>query len=241
MNIYDNVKTENELFEIWKQKKPEKIEYGFDKKNKSEYFINHSNAFIEDGIINKEEFNKGKKILYLLKEAYSDGRGWDLRKRLPSEFYQYNIWKRVSEWTYGIENTNSLKIEQYKENIDKTENNEWLNKIAVVNIKKSSGKSKSDFNEILAYAYHDKEELKKQIEIIDPNIIVCGYTIKALDIIFDKSIRNRRCDNWFYYDVLAGKERLIIDYYHPANRYPALLNYYGIVNIYQQALLEKKK
>ena len=28
MSKYDNVTTENELFEMWKQKKPEKIEYG---------------------------------------------------------------------------------------------------------------------------------------------------------------------------------------------------------------------
>ncbi len=176
-----------------------------------------------------------------MKEAYGDGDGWDLRKRLSSEFYQYNIWKRVSEWTYGIHNTTSSKIAPYREDIDKNKNNEWLNKIAVVNIKKSSGQSESDFNEILAYAEYDKNELKKQIEIIDPDIIICGYTIEALDIIFDTSIRKNRCDNWFYYPTLDGRKRLVIDYYHPANRYPALLNYYGIVNIYQQAILEKEK
>ena len=54
-------------------------------------------------------------------------------------------------------------------------------------------------------------------------------------------IEPKRCDNWYYYsDVIGGKERLFIDYYHPANRYPTLLNYYGLVNIYQQALLEKE-
>ena len=55
----------------------------------------------------------------------------------------------------------------------------------------------------------------------------------------DSELR-KSCDNWFYYsDAIGKRERLFIDYYHPANRYPALLNYYGIVNIYQQALISR--
>ena len=34
---------------------------------------------------------------------------------------------------------------------------------------------------------------------------------------------------------------LVIDYYHPANYYPALLNYYAVTNIFQQALLYQKE
>lgn len=83
--------------------------------------------------------------------------------------------------------------------------------------------------------------MQKQIEIINPDIIICGYTIEALERIFEKQIcGDKKCDNLFYYAVLAGRVRLVIDYYHPANRFPALLNYYGIVNIYQQVLLEKR-
>lgn len=33
----------------------------------------------------------------------------------------------------------------------------------------------------------------------------------------------------------------VIDYYHPANYYPALLNYYAVTNIFQQALLYQKE
>jgi hypothetical protein len=36
-------------------------------------------------------------------------------------------------------------------------------------------------------------------------------------------------------------EVLVLDYYHPAVYYPALLTYYGIANIYQQALINKMK
>ena len=34
---------------------------------------------------------------------------------------------------------------------------------------------------------------------------------------------------------------MFIDYYHPANRFPDLLNYYGLVNIYQQAIIENDR
>ena len=32
---------------------------------------------------------------------------------------------------------------------------------------------------------------------------------------------------------------IVIDYYHPANQFPDLLNYYGLMNIYQLALRRK--
>ena len=37
------------------------------------------------------------------------------------------------------------------------------------------------------------------------------------------------------------KNVLVLDYFHPAVRYPELLTYYGLVNIYQQALLHAEK
>lgn len=46
-----------------------------------------------------------------------------------------------------------------------------------------------------------------------------------------------RCDNWYYYLDVCGRKRLFIDYYHPGNRWPDLINYYGLLGIYQQALL----
>ena len=38
---------------------------------------------------------------------------------------------------------------------------------------------------------------------------------------------------------IDGKERLFLDVYHPANRWSDLMNYYTVVNIYQQALKER--
>lgn len=89
-----------------------------------------------------------------------------------------------------------------------------------------------------------RKKLKKQLEIIAPDIIICGSTFDTLNrIVYDEKIRPKGiwCDNWFYYtDIISDNKTLVIDYYHPANHYPALVNYYAITNIYQQALIDTR-
>lgn len=178
-----------------------------------------------------------------MKEAYGGEKDWSLTDRLKIEAPWSSIWRRVAEWTYGIQNTTIARVARYTpQNISLEPNNEWLNQTAIINIKKSGWVSHSDFDEIRLYAQNDKYELKRQLEIEDPDIIICGYTMGILNELYDYSIRDdeNRGDNWYYFsDVIGSRERLIIDYYHPANQYPALINYYGIIGIYQQALLSK--
>lgn len=246
-----NCNSLEELFEIWRNKPVEKKSY-YDKDKKQEVFveIDHSNVFISDGPVDLSTWNNrkfGKHILFLLKEAYGDSAAWSLSNWLKETGPSTNLWYRVVEWTYGISKTSVDEIARYSPSdisFDRIDGkpNEWLKQIAIMNIKKSGGKSSSDYREIMSYAEADKEELLKELELIDPDIIVCGGTSDDLDYLFDGTLKANICDNWYYYNTYLGnKERLIIDYYHPANRYPALLNYYGITSIYQQALIERIK
>lgn len=247
--LVKNCQSLDELFALWKSK-PVATEFYFDddKKTDVEVVVDHSDVFISDGPVCPEIWNAeaaGTKIAFILKEAYGEEADWSLSEWLRKTGPKSNIWYRVVEWVYGLKNTTCEKIARYTpENIsfEKSEDkpNEWLSQIAVVNLKKSGGKSSSDEGEIKAYAKADKEEIIRELEILDPDVIVCGGTAGALDSICDGRIKAKHCDNWYYYsDVIGSRERLFIDYYHPANRYPALLNYYGLVNIYQQALIEK--
>ena len=241
----------DELFEIWKRKPIVRESYYDEKKGKNiDVVVDHSNVFISDGPVFPEIWDGisgSKRIAFVLKEAYGENQNWSLTDWLRKTGPHSNIWYRVTEWVYGLMNTTRDKIARYSpENIsfEKSEDkpNEWLSQIAVVNIKKSGGKSSSNDDEIRAYARADREEIIREIELLDPDIIVCGATAGALDSICGGFISQEHCDNWYYYsDVIGGRERLFIDYYHPANRYPSLLNYYGLVNIYQQALLEKER
>ena len=58
----------------------------------------------------------------------------------------------------------------------------------MVNVKKSAGEKVSDYKEIQRYAEYDRRELRREIELIDPTVIVCGYTISALNIIMETPV-----------------------------------------------------
>lgn len=224
----------NDLFEIWKYKQ-------------SNDSINHSkDYFIADGIVDPSIWNntEQKRILFVLKEAY--GTDWGeatLATWLKSCHPQHRMWKRVARLVYGIQNTTETSIMRYKPELSDKEHAEALDQIAVVNLKKSYGHSTSNYDEIAEYAEYDKEEIKKELELIDADIIVCGSTFKTLyEIVYEKRPLNdkEKNDNWFYYMNLDGKRRLYIDFYHPANQWPDLMNYYSLISIYQQALIVGK-
>lgn len=196
--------------------------------------------FIEDGIVNpelwfSEQTTGAPKILFVLKEAY--GESYCLCDSLREKGPWGSIWKRVAEWTYGILNTTAQRTARYTE-LDWHTANELLSHIAVMNLKKSNGTSNSNDEDLKKYADEDCGLLVHQLELINPTIIICGSTFSllndALNLGFDK--KNHHNDNWYYWDT---KGRLCLDFYHPANQYPALLNYYAIASIYQQALIER--
>ena len=175
MGYYENIavcKTERELLELWKTKEPVTRSY-VDKKQEKTVSINHKNVFISDGIVNEAVWNNqiGKKILYVLKEAYGENEDWNLTEWLRHAKPSSSIWKRTIEWTYGIQNTTESKTAKYSPDIYE-HHTELFNHIAVVNLKKSGGKSSSDYGEIEAYALADKEEIKKQLRLIVQIIIL---------------------------------------------------------------------
>lgn len=233
-------KTTDELFAEWKTKQPVHTSCKR-KKNIIPVEIDHTkNVFIADGAVNETIWNEsgGMKIVYLLKEAYGEIADWNLAHWLHKLEDYPKIWRRVAEWTYGIYNTTVEAVPAYC-NMDFAEMKAWMERTAVVNLKKSGGKSTSDYDEVYTYAMHDQAEIRKELEILQPDIIVCGATLWMLDDLYDGAIKKKTgsCDNWFYVtDQICNKRTVLLDYYHPANHYPALVNYYAVTNIYQQAL-----
>lgn len=232
----------DELFQLWKSKEKGEIPISAGKTIQ----IDHKqDGFITDGIVNQEIWDgkEHKKILFVLKEAYGEGDEWDLTSWLNNCAGRHpkdQTWKYVAQWVYGMQNTSIVGMERYK-NLKDEERNEAISQIAVMNIRKSKGESNSDSVVISAYAEFDKEELKKEFELIDADIVVCGSTFEILcNTVFGRKLDEEN-DNWYYFLDLGGRKRLFIDYYHPAYRVSSLLKYYGIVGIYQQALIEQTK
>lgn len=223
------------LFEEWERKAPAG---GIDHKN---------NAFISDGVVCPEQwFSQKVRPLFLLKEAYHGGGNWDLISEhlLTDKKIAGGTWRRVSEWTYGLMAATANIIPPYPaDEIMNYYGNPYLRQIAVVNVKKSGGTSSSNMEIINRYAEYDQVQLHKEIELIDPTVIVCGYTISSLNIIMGETIKDYSYPNpnLYYTMYLNNHDVTVLDYYHPSNRYPAVINYYGLIGIYQQALMRKHK
>ena len=94
----------------------------------------------------------------------------------------------------------------------------------------------------LEYAEYDKLELYEQLQIVDPTVIVCGYTIQCLNRILPVAVKERagQSPNLYYWTEINQHPVLILDYWHPSNQYPDFMNYYGLVGAYQQALKDEE-
>jgi len=202
------------------------------------------NFFIEDGVIDESawlQLPPGKRILFVLKEVNDENHlfDWTIQGLLDHDA-KYTMWRRVAEWVRGIILTKldgeDVLYEEFQEGIGSLN---WLKQTAVINLKKTPGVGSASMEEILKFAKVDAKEIQKEIALIDPDIIICGGTKDA----FDKACETSDCpvlgaNTLHGYSLIevCGRPRLVIDYYHPANRYPRLLNYYGIVGIYRHAL-----
>lgn len=205
----------------------------------------HKNeVFIEDGVICPEKwFVSEIRPLFLLKEAYGGSSNWSLvDDYLKTDRKIEGLWKTVSLWAKGLLNTTKDNIEKFNPHDDELNNfnNDYLKHIAVVNVKKSKGQRWSKNENILEYAEHDRDLLIRQLKICDPTIIICGFTIQPLNKIIGYNIKEKDNTNLYYHIELNGHDVLVLDYWHPSNQFPNIMNYYGLVSIYQQALLDKK-
>lgn len=216
--------------------------------------------FVTDGIVYPEIwFSQTTRILYILKEAHSDeksdGNDWNLLDYLnkPDE-RKGRIWAAVAEWQYALQNTTADSIPVFDGWLggsvgDMTQYREaqtaLLRKCAVINIKKSNGQNGSDDMDLLDYVNEDGDLLKQQIDIISPTIIVCGSTFHLLKDRLKQSdkklILGEETASFPDKDCFSVNGRIVIAYYHPANQYPAKLNYYGLAGMYHHYLRQAEK
>lgn len=207
-------------------------------------------VIVEDGVVCPELWFKQQiRPLFLLKEAYGGTEDWSLVKHLLESDQSIGAtWRKVTQWTYGILGTDERNIPLFDINeIPKMKyGNEMLKHIAVVNVKKTAGAPNSEIKSINDAAKKDKYELQRQIALCNPTVIVCGYTMSALNTIMRTDTEEKIKDesnpnqNWYYKFELNGQEVIVLDYYHPSNQFPDLLNYYTLMHIYQLALRDSE-
>lgn len=219
------------LFERWKIKPPKG------------HIDHRTKVFVSDGVACPEQwFSQNVRPLFLLKEAYGGVGDWDLRDHfMKDEVMVGNItWRRITQWTRGIMGTTADEMLPFEKTMGSIRfGNEQLQKIAVMNVKKSGGRPRSNHEDLVAYVDYDRVEIAEQIKLIDPTVIVCGYTCDYLAMVMDPGLKEKRNENLFYFLNLNGHEVIVLDYWHPSNQYPDLMNYYGLMSVYQQALTDR--
>lgn len=218
------MKALDNLFSIWEQRH---LEAGYKR-------------FIRDGIVDEEWWQQTQdvpKVCFFLKEARTDREeGYNLVNDLY-EYEPWNLWQRVAVWTQAIHNAVAGEC-AYNESTIKQKSHDAVRQTAVVNVKKSNGLAESAEEDLLKYVSEDKDLLKKELEIINPDVIVCGYTFGML-----KRVLGDELDCGTTSDTMYGfwKDKLIIDYYHPACHYPNRVNYYALMSICKVAADEWKE
>lgn len=135
----------------------------------------YHNKFVADGIVDESQFeNASPRVLFVTKEPNN-------LEQTPGDFRSW--WKyelkcgftyRIAEWSYGLLNNFPPYDEIWKRPGGKAKAS--LSQIAFMNIKKCGGRGNSTWTCMMEHVRAGQQFIKRQIEIIDPHIIVCGLT-----------------------------------------------------------------
>lgn len=166
--------------------------------------------FSDDGILIEEIWSQTiPKVLFLLKEPNSDfvhirGNSYSPKSGNSHVFWRnINIWQYIlSEfWNDRVPSLDKIKIVKEKD----------VNSIAYVNLKKcNENNSISKLQNIREYVLNDNLFLKRQLELINPDIILCCGTMKFYKELFSSQFISQ--------NVYRTKDWLVVDFYHPSCR-----------------------
>ncbi len=191
-------------------------------------------AICEDGILNEKKYGEagrtGERIVFVLKET--DRYAESLRKLLADG--PYRMWHTVARWAAGL----LWGFPPYDEIDDRGKMKEALSGVAAVNLKKATGKARSNPKEIGRFVRRDRPLLMEQLKRIKPTILVaCGtfrWTIELLHLeVADRSLG----------DAPAWADSLgawVIPMRHP-NRADNRATYRRLKRLYQQVPRARKK
>lgn len=172
--------------------------------------------FVKDGILNYKKWETTKpKILFLLKESadnFTEIANQDIRIHTGNGnhfWWQICYWKYIINKLHSKEKVVFIPTKQLPESL----NENRLDSIAYVNVKKlCENKTTSKEKDILQYADVDKILLKKQIDLIQPNVVFCSTTtFKAYKKIYPQN--NLKELNKICY---KDGQKLVLKFRHPS-------------------------
>lgn len=203
-----------------------------------------NSCFVTDGVVNEEIWNLSKiKVLYFLKEVNGADEEWDERDYLlrynTDEVYRKNHSQTIAtiiKWQYGINYGKTVTWQELEETTQDEElQTKLLSQIALVNIKKTAGKGTVNWNDFDAYIKipDNKEKLIQQMEIYNPDLVICGSTAWYFKQMYGWKEKDWKITSRGVRYRQEGKTTYI-DFYHPNNRGPKSLVYYGLLDTLEE-------
>ena len=190
--------------------------------------------FVFDGAVSACDYMTScPRIVFILKEANSPGRQFDLREFLR-DGGRPATWNNVAIWVHGIRYLPSECPWSTYEKMQAEEmealRKETLKSICVLNLKKTPGgyRSGSDLSKI---AKKDSCYIKCQYAIYDPDITICGgnETGRLFHGLVHPKVdwkQTRRGVNWY----CRNNHKIVVIYPHPEARVQDSLLLYGLLD-----------
>ncbi len=203
--------------------------------------LHTTETFVSDGPIDPNRWLKiERRVLFLAKEAYGEigpGNTWDLPELVREKWKgpKYKFWWTLGYWAYGIQRLTNGPIPSspWTGQLWEDKVTESVLASAVVNIKKSGGRSQSNDDNLKQYVSEDGDLLKQQVECLSPHVMVCCNT---WDLV--------KKDVWPHAEQISERVyrvdgMFVLDYWHPANRFPDTMSYHAALVLLHRALFAK--
>lgn len=183
-----------------------------------------------DGIVCEKNYERANpKLLFVAKEPNDPKKqAFDFREGWREEV-KYTFAIRLCEWAYGIWNC-FPPLSEF-DALAEADKLEVMRSISFMNLKKVGGTGKADHEKIRSVTNRDKDLLRRQIEIIDPDVIIGGVGDSNLWSLLFSEIALQKCG----FDIpvaRVGRVR-VIDFYHPSYRVPRAMSYSLLGRVFQ--------
>jgi len=188
-------------------------------------------GFVSDGLVSEYDYLNSKiKICIILKEVNDpNGGGWDLRKFL-ADGTRAQTWNNVVRWIFSIRNIEHSITWEDMDGIDEQDRIIQLKSICAMNLKKSPGTHTTDSASLKFVANEDREFIKKQFSLYDPDITICGGTGDLFKSVagLEQCKWNRTTRGIWWFE--RAPRKYVISYCHPEARVDNPLIVYGLID-----------
>jgi len=200
----------------------------------AQYYHEHYNddykkKIIICGVVDEEAYLRSNpRIVFVLKEPHTDRVGFSIPERLNANVNRGSkgfekswgyTWNQAGIWAYAVHNGFKSYDELRKSAIIA----EGVRTIGMTNLKKTGGGPVAIPRQIKDAARTDVNLWRRELEIMDPELIICGRTYKNITSNLGTGCNNRLPEingRTYHYALweINGHKTVILEFRHPANR-----------------------